>query len=280
MADLGLRMERPKHTGPFLTFLTTLASRSQLTSRMVRLTFAGGDLDGFEGAGPDTFVYLLVPPAGCDELVIDQSFSWETVREIPEALRPVGAYYTLSGHRPERAEVDIDVFLHDPNGPASSWAARAPIGAPLALWGPRRLYQPMPSDEHLLLVGDETALPAIREILASLEPGQTATAVIEVGGPTDQVPIEVGPGTSVVWLHRGDELARYSTQLLDTVRDLELPARTYAWGGGESRSMTRVRRHLHDERGIDPGSTEVIAYWRQGSSRADLERGSGEDDDE
>ena len=43
--------------------------------------------------------------------------------------------------------------------------------------------------------------------------------------------------------------------------------------------MTRVRRHLHDERGIDPSSTEVIAYWRQGSSRADLERGSGEDDD-
>jgi NADPH-dependent ferric siderophore reductase len=44
--------------------------------------------------------------------------------------------------------------------------------------------------------------------------------------------------------------------------------------------MARVRRHLHGERAIDPSRTEVIAYWRQGSSRADLERGAGGDDDE
>ena len=31
MADLGVQLERPKHTGPFLTFLTTLAGRSPLT---------------------------------------------------------------------------------------------------------------------------------------------------------------------------------------------------------------------------------------------------------
>jgi NADPH-dependent ferric siderophore reductase len=43
--------------------------------------------------------------------------------------------------------------------------------------------------------------------------------------------------------------------------------------------MTRVRRHLHDERGMDPSNTEVIAYWRQGSSRAHPERGSAEDDE-
>ena len=41
--------------------------------------------------------------------------------------------------------------------------------------------------------------------------------------------------------------------------------RCYAWGGGESRAMARVRRHLHDERGLDPSCTEVIAYWRQGA---------------
>jgi NADPH-dependent ferric siderophore reductase len=265
MSETGVVVDRPRLTGPFTTFLTTLARRAPVTPRMVRLTFAGGDLDAFEDAGPDTFLYLLVPPAGCTELAIDRSFSWDTYESLPEATRPVGAYYTLRAHRPPVAEVDLDVFLHDPSGPASAWALRAALGSPAALWGPRRMYQPLPSDEHLLLVGDETAVPAIAGILASLDASQRATALIEVRDGHDEILLPSDGAVEVTWLHRGEELARHSTRLVDAVRQLELRGQVYAWGGGESRAMTRVRRHLHQERSIDPSCTEVIAYWRQGA---------------
>jgi NADPH-dependent ferric siderophore reductase len=241
---------------------------------MVRLTFAGGDLVDFVGAGPDTFLYLLVPPPGCADLVIDRSFSWDTYQELPDATRPVGAYYTLRAHRPEVAEIDVDVFLHDPAGPASAWAVSAAPGAPLALWGPRRLFQPLPTDDHLVLVGDETAVPAISAILESLSAGQRATAVIEVRDADDELPVDSAGDICIRWLHRGDDLARHSTRLLDAVRPLDLAGQVYVWGGGESRSMARVRRHLHQERGIDPSCTEVTAYWRQQAS------GPGQDHDE
>ncbi len=265
MLRTGVVVERSREVGPFTTFLTTLADRQPVTPRMVRLTFAGGDLGELEGAGPDTFLYLLVPPAGCRELAIDRSFSWDTYEELPEATRPVGAYYTMRTHRPDRAELDIDVFLHEPAGPASSWAVSAPIGAPLALWGPRRMYQPVPSDDHLLLVGDETAVPAIAGILGSLAPGREATALVEVRDGADEVDMPSAGDVALRWLHRGAQPARHSTRLVDAVRAEDLHGQVYAWGGGESRSMTRVRRHLHQERGIDPSCTAIIAYWRQGT---------------
>jgi NADPH-dependent ferric siderophore reductase len=267
--DHSTAVERPTLAGPFTTFLTTLAGRAPLTPRMVRLTFAGGDLVDFHDAGPDTFLYLLVPPAGCADLAIDRSFSWDTYQDLPETTRPVGAYYTLRSHRPERAELDVDVFLHEPAGPASAWAVAAPIGAPLALWGPRRLYQPLPSDEHLVLVGDETAVPAIANILESLARGQRATARIEVQGPDDELPVGGVGDVDLAWLHRGDRPARQSTVLLDAVRDLDLAGQVYAWGGGESRAMARIRRHLHQERSVDPSCTAVTAYWRQGDATDD-----------
>jgi NADPH-dependent ferric siderophore reductase len=82
-----------------------------------QVTFGGGDLATFAPAGPDTFLYLLLPPPGRTELTIDQSFTWEAYGEMPDADRPVGAYYTVRRWRPERHEVDVLCVLHGDAGP-------------------------------------------------------------------------------------------------------------------------------------------------------------------
>ena len=89
------------------TFLTSVVSVEDLHPHLRQITFGGGDLATFSPLGPDTFLYLLLPPPGRTELTIDQGFTWSGYELMPEADRPVGAYYTLRRWRPDQQELDI-----------------------------------------------------------------------------------------------------------------------------------------------------------------------------
>lgn len=249
--------------GGYRTFLTEVVAVSDVHAHLRRVTFGGGDLVGFEPAGPDTFLYLLLPPPGRAELTIDQSFSWEQHGRMAPEEKPVGAYYTLREWRPEVAELDVLMVLHGDAGPASAWAVRARPGDPVALWGPRTAYHPPEGTEHLVLVADDTGLPAVAVILEQLSPGVRATVLAEVDGPEEHQELPSGPGIDVRWLHRDGAPAGTTTLLADAVRALPAfgPA-TYVWGGAESRMMTAVRRHVRDERGLAREDVSLVAYWR------------------
>ena len=88
------------------TMLTTVSAVRDVHPHLRLITFRGGDLDTFSPLGADTFLYVLLPPPGRDELTIDQSFTWELSSSMPETERPVGAYYTLRAWRPTAAGRD------------------------------------------------------------------------------------------------------------------------------------------------------------------------------
>src|SRR5690606_33843997 len=132
------------------------------------ITFAGGDLTTFAPVGPDSFLSVLLPPPGRDELTIDASFTWEQWAAMDELERPVGAYYTVRHWRPERAEIDMLVVLHGDEGNVSPWALRAQPGDRVALWGPRTMWEPPDAPDWYLLVADDTGLPAVAGILEQL----------------------------------------------------------------------------------------------------------------
>jgi NADPH-dependent ferric siderophore reductase len=244
------------------TFLTRVVAVEDIHPHLRQITFGGG-LESFEPAGPDTFMYLLVPPPGRTELGIDESFTWEKHAEMPEEDQLVGAYYTLRRWRPQTAELDILVVLHADAGHASAWAARAEPGDPAALWGPRTAYYPPPGTESLLLVADETGLPAVAVILEQLPAGMRAQVVAEVACEEERQPLPPRPDVDVVWLYR-DGFAPGTTNLLaHAVRALPpLGDHVYVWGGGESHAMTEVRRHVREERGVDREAVSLVAYWR------------------
>jgi NADPH-dependent ferric siderophore reductase len=235
------------------------------------VTFGGGDLVGFEPAGPDTFLYLLLPPSGRNELTIDRSFTWDQHGRMAPEEQPVGAYYTLRAWRPEVAELDVLMVLHGDAGPASTWAGRARPGDPVALWGPRTAYHPPGGTEHLVLVADDTGLPAVAVILEQLPPGVRATVLAEVDGPDEHQDLPEGPDVDVHWLHRGGAPAGTTTLLADAVRELPpFGSGTYVWGGAESRAMTAVRRHVRDDRGLSREDVSLVAYWRHSDASDDL----------
>ena len=83
----------------------------------------------------------------------------------------------------------VDMVLHlegDLVGPGSTWASRAAVGDRIVLMAPRRgfpyggiEFTPFPGAD-LLLVGDETAVPAICTVLEQLPADATGTAFLEV----------------------------------------------------------------------------------------------------
>jgi NADPH-dependent ferric siderophore reductase len=244
------------------TFLTEVVAVEMVTPALVQVTFGGGDLATFESAGPDSFLYLLLPPPGRTELGIDQDFTWEAHATMAPEDQPRGAYYTLRQWRPEAEELDIWMVLHGDEGYASAWARSARPGDKAALWGPRTAYTPPEGTEHLLLVADETGLPAVAGIIESMPVGWTATVVAESDAAHRQ-PLPTRDWVDVHWCDRTPGSFGTSTRLVDAVKELpELPENTYVWGGGESRAITAVRRHVRDERGFDREKVSLVAYWR------------------
>ncbi|MHB1139376.1 MAG: SIP domain-containing protein [Microthrixaceae bacterium] len=254
------------------TFLTEVVAVREITPHLREVTFRGGDLDSFEPLGPDTFLYLLLPPPGRTELGIDQSFSWEAHATMAPEDQPRGGYYTLRRWRPEARELDIWMVLHGDAGYASAWAARAEPGDPVALWGPRTAYAPPAATDHLVLVADETGLPAVAVILEGLGAGRTATVVAECASEGEQQPLPEVPGAEVIWLHRGGAEVGTTTLLVDAVRALPpFPGTPYVWGGGESRAMTAVRRHVRDDRGLSREQVSLVGYWRHARHAGDVD---------
>ena len=262
------------------TYLATVVRVEDVHPHLRRITVGGDDLSTFEPAGPDTFLYVLLPPVGREELTIDQTFSWTAYFEMPPEEQPRGAYYTLREWRPEVRELDLLFVLHGgeghgPAGAASSWAMRARPGDPLALWGPRTAWHPPEGTDWYLLVADDTGLPAVAVILEGLPEGTPVHVFAEVDGEAERQPLpDRGPEVQVHWWHREGAEAGTTTALPDAVRqafaDGILPPGTpYVWGGGESRTMTAVRKHVRREVGLAREQVSLVAYWRHAAHQAD-----------
>ena len=261
------------NAGGYRTFVTSVSAVEDVNPHLRLVTFRGGDLaDGFAPVGPDTFLYLLLPPPGRTELTIGADFSWEAARTMPPEDQPVGAYYTLRRWRPEAAELDILMVLHGDSGPASAWAERAAVGDEVALWGPRTSWSPPVGTDSYLLVADETGLPAVAVILETLPADAPIHVVAEVDDEPVRPALPSGAHITVTWLHRDGAETGTTTALADTVRSLPQPsADTYVWGGAESRAVTQVRRHVRDTWGLPKQQVSLVGYWRHRAHEHDPE---------
>jgi NADPH-dependent ferric siderophore reductase len=252
------------------TFLAEVVSVTDVHPHLRQVVVGGDDLARFAPTGPDTFVYVLLPPPGRERLTIDQSFTWEGFEQMAEADRPVGAYYTVRRWDASRREVTMLMVRHGDEGPASAWIDRAKPGDPVALWGPRTAYHPPAATDWHLLVADETGLPAVAAILETLPAGAVARVFAEVADDSERQVLPSAPGVDVTWLSRDGAPAGTTTLLADAVRTMPWPGGTpYVWGGGESRAMTAVRRYVRGDRGLTREAVSLVGYWRHASSPLD-----------
>jgi NADPH-dependent ferric siderophore reductase len=230
----------------------------RITPRMVRVTLGGDELVGFPGDGPDRRIKMFFPAPGQDRPAVPRAASggplWPT-----GAARPTIRTYTVRRFDPGAGELDVDFVLHAGHGPGAVWARDARPGAWVGVSEPGGRYVPDPTAEYHLVIGDETALPAVATVLAALPTGVPAQVFLEVADPAEEQPL---PGSATVrWLHRGDR--RAGVPLVEAVTTAMLPAgRGQAWLSGESACVRDLRRHLLDERGFDRRAVYATGYWR------------------
>ena len=227
------------------------------TPRLRRITLGSEELRGLPEGGPAASVRLLPPRDGAIELPIGNGNEWryaDGTRPPIRTLTPVRIHTTPAAGTPQ---VDVDVVLHG-DGPLSSWAAGAAPGAPAALAGTGRGYDLDPQARHMLLAGDESALPAIEQLLGVLPTEVEVQVVVHADGPEGRLDLPARPGTSVTWC---DDLAA-------TVASLPLADEVRVWAAGEAAEMQRIRRHLFDERGLERSRCVIRGYWKRGRAGA------------
>lgn len=255
--------EQPARKGP-RAHETRVVRTEWITEHMVRLVLGGAAASGFDvGEYTDHYVKLLFPAPG---VTYPEPFDLERVRtEFPRDQWPSNRTYTVRAWDAERDELTIDFVVHGDEGLAGPWAARAQVGDVIRLSGPGGGYAPDAAADWHLLVGDESALPAIAAALEQLPEGAVVHAFVEVPGPEEEQKILAPDGVEVTWLHRGD--APVGDQLIAAVRELAFPeGDVHAFVHGEAAFVKELRRHLRLDREIPRDRLSISGYWRLGQS--------------
>ncbi|WP_445399881.1 siderophore-interacting protein [Streptomyces sp. LE64] len=251
--------ERPARKPP-MTHVGRVVRTERLTPHMQRVVLGGDGLSAFSADEcTDHYVKLLFPPAGVS---YPEPFDIQQVRaEFPRAQWPVTRTYSVRAWDPKTRELTIDFVVHGAEGIAGPWAAGVQPGEEIRLLGPGGAYAPSADADWHLLVGDESALPAIAASLEALPPDATVHAFVEVTGPEEEQRIDTD--AEVVWLHRGERPV--GEALLAAVHALEFPAgRCQAFVHGEAGFVKELRRLLRLEHQVPREDLSISGYWRLG----------------
>ena len=290
MPNLMPILQRSVRHQPVLRHVSVSAVR-RVTARIVRVTLAGPELDGFVALGPADHIKVFLPdpvtgepvtPApGPAPLTIGSARGsgapGSVVPGAGGAPRPAPAVvsrdYTPLAYRPAdgvgRPELDVDFVVHGDEGPASAWAGKAGPGDRLAIAGPRGSRLVPEGIDELLLVVDETAFPAASRWLRLAPPQVPVTLILDVADRDARAYFDGVPGAdqaSFVVAYRGGD----GGELERAVRGLSpFGAGTYIFLAGEATGLVPLRRYLRRELGLPPEQMWASGYWKRGVAALD-----------
>lgn len=275
MARTNMNATRVKPADATLTTMY-VRRRERISPSFSRVTLGGGDIGRFEYRGFDQWFRLFLPvsesslsrlPAKLDTLAYVRFLT------IARTDRPVLRNYTVRAFRadgPEGPEMDVDFVVHGSaeggtSGPAATWAATCTQGDAVAILDEGIAFNPPPAiAAHVVLVADETALPAAAGILASLPRDTRGTALIEIPHAEDRQRLDEPAGMQVRWLVRDDPAATSGTAALAALVGAPVPTGpVYAWVAGEQTLAASARRHWV-RAGVPKDAISFCGYWRAG----------------
>jgi NADPH-dependent ferric siderophore reductase len=230
----------------------------RLSPFMTRVTLGGPALDGFVVELPAASVRLLIPSPGSDELIMPAWNGNEFL--LADGTRPIIRTFTPRLFDADRLELALDVVIHD-GGVVSAWINGAKPGDPAAVSGPGRGYAIDPDVPQFLLAGDETAIPAICQLLEHLPAPVPVEVIIEVTEPQARQHLQVGASVNIRWVDLPAG-AVPGDALVSAVGEVELASGAKVWVAGEAAAMHRIRRHCFEERGLARADVTVRGYWK------------------
>lgn len=271
--NLGTTRIKPE-TVELLTL--RILRRERVSPSMARVTLGDGDIGRFAPMGFDQWFRLFLPvPGGTLDRVPAKldTFSYLRFLTVAKAVRPVMRSYTVRAYRPDGPdgpELDVDVVLHGTDGassaagagPGMAWAQTCERGDPVALLDEGIGFTPPPDATRMLLVADESGLPATAGVLAALPRDTAGHAVVEIPSEADRQDLDPPPGVEVYWLTRAGHDERPGRRALAFGQDLALPDEpVYGWVVGEQALATGLRRHWV-RAGVPKDHIMFCGYWK------------------
>lgn len=206
---------------PMLLETVTVRRVERLSPSFVRLELGAPALADLGVDGPllDQRFKLVLPDGDGPLPSFEAADSgWYAAwQALPQAERGHMRTYTIRDivGEGEDTRLVVDVVLHDegpdgehPLGPGARWASRARVGDRAVVLAPRRgvayggiEFAPRPG-ARVLLVGDETAVPAVAGILAGLDADAEGHAFVEVPCAADVQDLPRPAGVELTWLPR------------------------------------------------------------------------------
>ncbi|MEI9988579.1 MAG: siderophore-interacting protein [Rhizomicrobium sp.] len=285
----------------------TFRRRTLLSPSLCRFTFGGAEVAGMRTCAPDQRIKLFFPDAAGHPPALSRDTWLTDYQAMSPADRLPRRTYTIRALRTEAGEVDIDFVLHGSTGPASRWALGAAPGDRLQIVAPDKSFdsdpggyewRPPPAMDRLLLLVDETALPAVAGILEELAATATPTVTqlyLEVPTTRDRLAVPALPSLRLCWSVREVTGRAPGSFLVDAARNADVPHTAlspagalelsevdvdrsilwetqtppkddhfYAWVAGEAGAVKAIRQILIKERAMSRTATNLMGYWRLG----------------
>lgn len=246
----------PKRRPRFLTVKTAY----HLSPNLIRVTFAGPELEGFPKGHHGANCKLVLPRDGESRAEFEAYFAPDAPEEKIHAVRT----YTVRAYREDSQELDIDFVAHGDNGPATRWAQAAKPGSFLGFMGPSQPKLTEFYADWYLLAADLSAMPVVEATLEAMPSDAKGLAIFEVPSEEDIRDIAAPTGIELRWLVQPEQ-HRASTAQVDLVQSLDWPGGTVQTCiAGESSVIRALRDHLHNERKVPKRDTYISGYWKIG----------------
>ena len=237
---------------------------ARLTPRMVRITFGGEQLEGFDSRGPAEHFRIYLPDSETGELVLP-TMGLEGNAFPENRPRPESRAYTPRRWDPAKVELDVDIALHE-HGPGAAWAAGVKEGDIAVISGQAGgAYFPEANADWYVIGGDEAALPAICTVLEALPAGMPADVLIEVHDAHEEIELASPAALQARWLHRAPGVMP-GRMLAGAMCGIDLlPGDGRIWVSCEASVMREIRRHFIEDREIDRSKLRTQGYWKVGA---------------
>ncbi|KPB00531.1 FAD-binding 9, siderophore-interacting domain-containing protein [Ahrensia marina] len=236
--------------------LLTVERAQYITPNMIRITFAGDELNG-----------IATDRAGgnCKILLPDEGQSREDfAQQLEDGPKPVIRTYTVRSFRENPLEMDVDFVAHGDSGPAARWASRAKPGDFCGFAGPSLPKLTKFYADYYLIAADMTALPVACATLEAMPDDAKGIAVFEILSEADKQPIKAPAGIEIHWLVSPDPHLPSPLQE-DFIRSLSLPNGTIQTCiAGESSVIRALRIYLVNEKQIPKEDAYISGYWKIG----------------
>ena len=252
----GRKIAARRATGRSNPRLLTVKDAWRLTPNMIRVIFAGPELDGFPEGREGGNCKLLIPEP-------DESREHFGMR-LSEGQPLVKRTYTVRKFDAATLELSIDFVAHGDDGPASRWASHAKQGDFLGFGGPSTPKVAHFEADWYLVAADPSAIPVAAAALEAMPRDAKGVAIFEITADEDRQDIDMPEGIKAHWLVHADP-HQPSTAHEMLIRSLDWPTgRVQTCIAGESGVIRALRVFLAQEKKLPREDTYISGYWKIG----------------